>query len=561
MGLRTRSSMAGVGMTLLALSVSLTTASAHPAAATARATAEIKLHSATSVADPKLEGGGVVAEFYLDGTSASVNASAEIRQGANVLDTIWSGTLVGGAEPTRVRWDGKDAGGAWCSTDSYTLRVSDGAALQLDVPIALVRLGLTQIDAQESLAGNDTWQMVYFKKQAIFGFYATPAIREFRNVGDASAVSELDLDNGDPRPCPPLHTDTARPVMDGNQYEQFRYNYPLAYLMGAQPRLELEFGGTATNSGGQQIGTGYPLGTHELRCQAWVGRELVATSAAIQPADHFDVSMPALPSAVTRVDTKLTLVWEYRELGGPKWHRIEGQTRIPLRFYTLLGAPQWGGSASGTQYSGPWVEVADDYYEWNRHLGLPANTVDSVTELHVKGFFGQQPGIPTAIENVLYDAYPLGGDGGATHYFNWSTWRMRLSRLLGEHDFGRYVNCTDNMGATTTMLSMMGVPNMRPLHLGNMTLKAIWGIGAPAYTTNLWGSGSHGFSYHHIVTDDGGLSVSDTCMQLDEDGTPNTAPGVPGWNTHRPWSGVGGYNSLSSYNNVDTNVETLPEVN
>jgi hypothetical protein len=115
------------------------------------------------------------------------------------------------------------------------------------------------------------------------------------------------------------------------------------------------------------------------------------------------------------------------------------------------------------------------------------------------------------------------------------------------------------MGATTTMLAMMGVDGMRPVRLGGMTLKAIWGIGAPDYTTSLWG-GSHGFSYHHIVTDDGAVTVSDTCMQLDEDGDPGSTPGIPGWNHHRVWDGPGGYDDLSSYNHTSRTLEDLPGV-
>ena len=110
-----------------------------------------------------------------------------------------------------------------------------------------------------------------------------------------------------------------------------------------------------------------------------------------------------------------------------------------------------------------------------------------------------------------------------------SGYTMRLARLLNGHALGVYFNCSDNMGATTTMLSMMGIDNVQALRLGPMTLNAIWGIGAPAYTTDLWGPGSNSFSYHHIVTRDAGTTVIDSCLQVDEDGTPGSTPGVPGW--------------------------------
>ena len=93
-----------------------------------------------------------------------------------------------------------------------------------------------------------------------------------------------------------------------------------------------------------------------------------------------------------------------------------------------------------------------------------------------------------------------------------------------------------------------------------MSLNAIWGIGTPDYTTNLWGGGSHGFSYHHIVSTTEGVTVSDTCMQLDEDGTPGSTPGFPGWNHQRVWKGTSGYNQLSCTNKPGRQTEPLPGI-
>ena len=98
------------------------------------------------------------------------------------------------------------------------------------------------------------------------------------------------------------------------------------------------------------------------------------------------------------------------------------------------------------------------------------------------------------------------------------------------------------------------------LRLGKMYLRAIWGIGCPDYTLNLWGGGSHGFSYHHIMTRDLGEHVSDACMWLDEDGNPDALPGTPGYNHDRPWLGPLGYDSLSSTNTVTKTLDPLPEI-
>ena len=99
------------------------------------------------------------------------------------------------------------------------------------------------------------------------------------------------------------------------------------------------------------------------------------------------------------------------------------------------------------------------------------------------------------------------------------------------------------------------------LRLGYMNLRAIWGIGCPGYTLDLWGgTSSHAFGYHHIITRNGGTNVSDACMWLDEDGDPDTLPGTPGYNHDRYWGGATGYNTLSSTNNVTRTLDPLPEV-
>jgi hypothetical protein len=35
-------------------------------------------------------------------------------------------------------------------------------------------------------------------------------------------------------------------------------------------------------------------------------------------------------------------------------------------------------------------------------------------------------------------------------------------------------------------------------------------------------------------------------------------PGIPGWNHHRLWAGVGGYDDLAASNNVTKTLENLP---
>jgi hypothetical protein len=514
----------------------------------------------TRIADPKLTGGGVAVAFRLEPAGKSAAVVAEALKSSTVVRQIWTGTLQGGAPLTRVFWDGKDSGGKFVDTGDYTIRVRGIGSLPhpLEAPVSIVRLGITEIEALDGAGGNDEWQMVYFLKGSSHAFFATPAIHEYLSKAESGEVSDLDLNNGNPRSVPAVHAATDSPPLEGSNYEDDSYNYPLCYLAGAQPRLEVTFGASATSTSGAAMSPGYPVSGFQIRTQARLRGAVLSSSGAISPGGKVVLNGPPLPSEVTRVDHSIRFRWQYRASGAATWTDILGAVQVPLRFYTLIGEPRFKVGASGTQYAGPWVEVAEYWYQWSRNLGIALSTEAACVEAHVRGFFGQNGGIPTAIEGMLYDAYPLGGDGGATHYHDWPTWDMDLSALLNSHANGVYFNCSDNMGATTTMLSMMGVKNVRALHLGSMTLKAIWGIGAPGYTTSLWGGGSHSFSYHHIVTRNGGVHAIDTCLQVDEDGNPSATPGVPGWNNDRAWSGPNGYESLAASNPVTRTLQALP---
>ena len=513
----------------------------------------------TAILDPKL-GGSADAAFHIITGSTSINLTVDVLDsGGAFVDTIFTGLVTPGAPPTSVSWDGKDAGGAYADTGAYMLSVelAAGGKTLLGLPVNVVRLGITEIEFEDSV-GNDEFQMVYFKKNTSDGqFYATPATHEYFNTKDSQDVSDLDLDDGSPRPAVAKHLDTDHPVMDGTVYETERYNYPLAYIANHSPQAEVTLGAGGTTVTGGPMSSNYPVPGYDIRMRVDLSTGGSATTGVITPGSAATVDFDALPGYVGRTSVDAAWSFEYAPSGTSSWTPMSGSHVTSHRIYMLYDTPKWKAGASGTQYTGPWVEVAEYFHSWQNTLGIDTSTDSGIVEAFIKGFVGQNGGIPTAIEGVLYDAYPLGGDGGATHYFNWTTWNMDLSALLNAHAKGIYVNCTDNMGSSTTMLSMLGISSLRPVRLGSMTLKAIWGIGAPAYTTALWGSG-HSFSYHHIVTRTNGVDVLDTCMQLDEDGTPGSTPGIPGWNHDRLWSGAGGYDDLSSYNTVSTNLESLP---
>jgi hypothetical protein len=385
---------------------------------------------------------------------------------------------------------------------------------------------------------------------------------EYSNLADGNDVSDLDLNNGLPRPAAALHTAVHEPVMNGNEYEEFIYNYPVCYIKSSAPVFEVKTGATCTSLSGEAKDVGYPITGIEIRMVAAdTGGVWLPPANNIAPGQTYSFTGPSLMNGIGREDRTLGWAWRYRETGSSTWQTVPGYSQTDHRFYTVHDEPNWAIGASGNRYSGPWVEIVDYMHEWATALNIDTSTDAGVVEALIRGFFGQDGSLTTAIEGVIYDTYTAGGDGGAAHYYNWSSSTIRLRKLLNAHDLGPYVNCTDVSACTSSMLAMLGVDNMHMFHVGSMSLKAIWGIGTDDYTMDLWGSGNHSFSYHHIITRDGGIHVSDSCMWLDEDGNPGSLPGTPGQSFDRPWSGTNGYNDLSCFNNPSTYVDPLPFLN
>jgi len=535
---------------------------------TEKSSSPIVLEHATRVADPKLAGSAVTIRFRA--CSGRRFAVVELLRERSLVCTVWRGQV--DRCGTTVRWNGKDGSGKYVDTGEYTIRIRDPKSCLPDAKsrLNIVRLGITEIAALESDDGDDEWQMVYFMKGSEYEYFATPAIHEYLNRKTAGDVSDLDLNNGKPRPSVGVHAATDSAVLNGANYEADAYNYPVSYLIGAQSRLDVSFGESGTSCAGSEMPAGYPIPGVEIRVQLRAGGTTLSSSAPIAAGGHTTLYGPRMPAEVTRMDYDLQCQWQYRVAGNRTWCSISGSTKIPRRVYTLIGAPQAKEGASGAQYAGPWVEVAEYWHQWQTKLG--ASLVDEVAcvKNHVRGFFGQNAGIPTAIEGLIYDAKPLGGTGGRDHYYNVTTRNMDLAALLNKGDNSQFFNCSDNMGATATMLSMMGVRNVRAVKMVSadpdiatvIRLNAVRAIGAPGYTTDLWGRGRsrHSFRFHRVVTIDDGTHLIDTCLQVDEDGVPHSTPGIPGWNHGRPFSGSTGYDNLSSSNLIKLGVHALPGI-
>lgn len=514
------------------------------------------------VADPKLDNGEIPISFGLNPVGETYQVSIRIMKDAQLYREVFSGPLQGAGSQFDYAWDGMNDQDEYADPGDYTVLIEaeQGTTWSVSRSVSIVRLGITEMRALPGAFG-DEWQMVYFTKAFGYGFFATPAICEYANKARSGDVSDLDNNDGTAKKPVQLHRGTACPVMNGNSYETDCYNYPVCYRMGCTPILDITMGDTCTSSQGTSIPCGYPVFGVQIRCIASdLEGEWICTSENISPGSEYTFEGPALPATVTRTDRRITWSWQYKTDGQFDWHDIPGDIETDHRFYTILGDPVWANGASGTQYAGPWVEVMEYFYTWSVALGFDTSTEEGVVKTLVRGYFGQEGSLTEAIEGIIYDTYVMGGDGGASHYYGSS--KIQLSRLLNKHGNGVYVNCSDVAGSASAMIGMFGVQGIQMLRLGQMYLRAIWGVGCPDYTLDLWGHGSHGFSYHHIMTRDGGTHVSDACMWLDEDGDPDSLPGTPGYNHDRPWNHVReGYNQLSASNNVSKTLNALPEIN
>jgi hypothetical protein len=524
--------------------------------------------SCPRVADPKLDHARIDIRVGLGAASGWAKVGLTLWRGDAAIGQIWSGRVDCALGPFRYAWDGRlpapqstvrvpvEPGG-------YVLRIdateeATGAIASQPLPLQIVRLGITEIAALPN--GPQTeWQMVYFKRGSAAGaaFYATPAIHEYLNVADVGEVSDLDRNDGSPRPPVPLHAGTASPPMAGTAYEDNAYNFPLCYLVGTAPRFAVRFGANGTGAAGQRVAAKYPVPGVLIRCVAdsslgpWTSTDL-----DIAPGRTATFVGPQLPTGFGCIDAVIEWTFECSDDGGVTWQHVPGHLKTPHRFYTILGTPRFG-QTTGTQYAGPWVEVVDYVHKWQVALGLDAHTPTGLTEIVIKGFGGQVGTLPAAIEGVVYDTNILGGDGGASHYYT-NGHIVQLSRLLDNRANGRFVNCSDCASSTAAMLGMLGLENVQMQRLGSMTLRAIRGIGAPSYTLALWGT-SHSFGYHHIITRSAGATVCDATMWVDEDGNPNALPGRPGFNCDRPWSGAAdSYTSLAMFGTTSFSLQPLP---
>jgi hypothetical protein len=274
----------------------------------------------TRVADPKLQGGGATARFLAGPAGQTLAITAMIvRGGTRVRTLLDNQSTPGSTTPVSLTWDGRDAAGRWAGPGSYVLRIfSSDAGNMLDLPIAVVRLGITEIASLQQGSPRSEWQMVYFRRGTVFAFYATPATHEYYSTADTGQLADLDLNDGSPRPPVPVHAATDTPPLEGSNYEDDNYNFPLCWLGGATPVLAVKFGNTCIGATGTATTAGYPLAGLPIRGRLRDDRGTSWSNGdgSMQPGTAYNFTGAPLPAGVDQVDLALTWTWQYSTDGG-----------------------------------------------------------------------------------------------------------------------------------------------------------------------------------------------------------------------------------------------------
>ncbi len=503
--------------------------------------------------DPKLDGADELEFSYIlgdNGVESVMNIS--VKKGAANAKTLFEGNLIGKTAPYTIKWDGKDTNGKFVDPGAYVIHIEAlaGNLAELDIPIDIIRLGISKVAAVDN-GGDNEYQMVYYMRGTAQQFTQTPTTGEFSMAKSTAGVSDLDNDDGTPKTPSAVHTDLKSYPMDGYDIEQYNHNLPVCYIRGTTPKFEVTLGATATSNINSTSKTcNYPVSGFDIRtiCKD-TGVEIATTGDEDnEPGEKITyTATDALPNYVDDFTFSIDWTWQYKPNGGATWIDIPGKFSFEYKIYTLYAEPYF--PSTGTQYA-PWVKTVDDVVRWcGAHVTGDVDTIDELYTAIDKGFFLDAGSNGTGL--YCYDCNP---GSGATHYVNYTTSALNLSGFYRLTN-GKRINCTDCATLSCCIYNMMGATNVQRVRLGSMTLNAIEGIGWQQFTLSLWGT-SHGFSYHHVCTTATNMEyILDDCMNLDIDGDPLTLPGTRGWNNPRIWTGTMGYDYLSARNTVTRSLD------
>ncbi len=461
--------------------------------------------AAAAAFDPKLEGASLDVRTRVDGAGAYTATLSVVDRAGRVVRTLVQGVQRQAGTDHVDAWDGRDPGGRFVATGTYTLRLEAARAGQptvtLERALPVVRLGLVAIAFADTGAGGARVPLDYHRTNpSVAGSRfavdaAGPAwAAERSSLGDAC----LDAPDGSPLPLPALWTRVDAPprTTTGSVATRGR-SLPVAYAPGARPSLRVRLGESGAHAGAA-TSANYPLAGAPLR--------LVLEGEAsvdLSPGAEVVVRAPAVPAAVGRYDQEYA--FRFQAWDGAAWSDVPGRVRTSHRVYVVLGPP------AASNLRRPWVAVVDKVAGWS--AGRAAD-VAGVLEVVTRGV--------NEAEGLSYDVWT----GAPAYTDGLQLWSPELDLEGWLHRTrGTVVNCLDCAALVTTLASQVGASAEVATVGDNFRLHWLRGLGGTRFIHDLFG-GWHAFSFHAVATIDAAATIHDACLRVDDDTRPDAAPHV-----------------------------------
>lgn len=464
--------------------------------------------AAAPVFDPKLEGASLQVTTRVGGATNYTATLRVLDASGRVVATPVSNASRAAGQGYADAWDGREAG-RFVAPGAYTLRLliqRPGATdSTLDRAVRVARLGLVSVRFEDTA---DRVQLAYHAMGGGNRFAVDSAGPAWALPRSTLGDKTLDKTDGAPLDLPAPWADVNAPPRDPSGSVALRgRSLPVAYTLGARPRARLALGDRAV-AGGAAVTCGYPITGAPVRIvHATSG---VATNE-VAPGGEVTLDLPAVSPTVGRTDLALELRFEAWD--GAAWVAVPGRHRTLHRVYTVVARPQaWATPRA-------WVAVLDLVTGWAAGRGDAAGVLASVTE-----------GL-NARSGLRYDV--VGGAPAYTGGWRLATPTLDLESFLSRR-MGNVVNCLDCAALVTTLSAHAGAESQVTIMGDNFMLHWIKGIGGSQFIHDLFG-GYHGFSFHAVGTIDGGATIHDPCLRVDEDPNPASAPFTERLPVGMPW--------------------------
>jgi hypothetical protein len=404
-------------------------------------------------------------------------------------------------------WDGRDDAGVAFDTGTATARLTvdcpDGRIGGATGAVSVIRLGIAEVDliSADDEEGNVG---LAFHKQSLFENLVSPVGErpEYRQTNAGALSSNLDFDDGSPRPAVPLWADPdIPPWVDG---EAERHNVPTGFIARTGMSARVQMGAAAVSEARQVAIGSWGPNANEVP-QVRLVANGTPTDDLMGPGGMTTVNLEAAPSTMGRHIQTVTWEWE-AQLDDGEWAAIPGGFETDHAFYILSGEPALlDGTPYGKAPPIPWIGVLENTAGIME--GVSANTNDVLTALRNHLF---------AHDYIVYDP----GTGAYTDfegpYMYWDNITAQLTPFL-DRGAGLSLYCH----SMSCMLSALA---------GNHGVQAeqlVLGVYFDTNYTRAAGTDSWqrwSFNSHSVVSPDDGGTIWDSSIALDGDDDPYNNP-------------------------------------